>query len=373
MTLLEETKKKIGEPDRKAMEQAKKRWDSVAKPLNSLGLLEEAIIRIAGMTGSSQVQLGKKAVTVFCGDNGIVEEGVTQTGQEVTAVVTENFSKGDSCVCIMAEQAKAQVFPVDIGVKGQISGYGEFVPGQDYLSGNGNLSVRYPILNRRLMCGTRNFTKSPAMERDTAAAAVETGIMLVGCLKERGYRIIATGEMGIGNTTTSSAVLSVLLGKEPEQVTGRGAGLSREGLSRKIETVRRGIGLWNPDPEDGLDVLAKVGGLDLAGLAGVFLGGALYRIPVVIDGLISSAAALAAAQVCPKAKAYMLASHVSAEPAGRLALDALGLSPLIYGNMCLGEGTGAVALFPLLDMAEAVYRRMSTFSQIQIEEYRPLH
>ena len=184
MTLLEETTRNINGPDTAAMEQARKRWDSVAKPLKSLGFLEDALIQIAGITGDPKIQIEKKAVVIFCGDNGIVEEGVTQTGQDVTAVVTENFSKGESCVCIMAEQAGAWVFPVDIGVKQLLFGYGEFVDGADHLVCRGG-KVRYPIWNRRLMAGTRNFTKEPAMDRDTAVKAVETGIQLVGLLKER--------------------------------------------------------------------------------------------------------------------------------------------------------------------------------------------
>lgn len=373
--LIERAKREMSGLDGSAMELAEKRWDSVAKPLKSLGLLEEAIIKIAGMTGNAEAShIGKKAVAIFCGDNGIVEEGVTQTGQEVTAIVAENFTRGDSCVCIMARQAGAWVIPVDMGMRRPLPQYGEFVDGSDkpMLFKAERSAIRYPALDRRLMAGTRNFTKAPAMDRETAVEAVETGIRLVGTLKEKGYQILATGEMGIGNTTTSSAVISVLLQTEPRLVTGRGAGLSREGLKRKVETIEKGIGLWQPDREDGIDVLAKVGGLDLAGLAGVFLGGALYRLPVVVDGLIASAAALAAVKICPAAKNCMLASHVSAEPAGGQVLDALGLRPIIYGNMCLGEGTGAVSLFPLLDMAAAVYDRMSTFSQIQIEEYRPL-
>ena len=226
MTLLEKTRKNIDGLDIEAMERARKRWDSVAKPLKSLGLLEDAMIQIAGITGNSQIEIKKKAVVIFCGDNGIVEEGVTQTGQEVTAVVTENFSKGDSCVCIMAEKAGAWVFPVDIGVKRELSGYGHFAEGRDRLicdKAETAFPIRYPIWKQKLMDGTRNFTKEPAMDREIAIKAVETGIRLVGLLKERGYQIIATGEMGIGNTTTSSAVSAALLGVPPEMVTGRGA------------------------------------------------------------------------------------------------------------------------------------------------------
>lgn len=382
MSLLEEVKREIHQLNPSAMAQAKARWDSIAKPLNSLGLLEEDLIRIAGITGSSDISLKKKAVAIFCSDNGIVEEGVTQTGQEVTAVVTENISHGNSCVCIMAKQAGAHVFPVDMGVNGDLSGYGEFREGSDSLvcTGDGNRGdasaeeaseILYPIWNRKLMYGTRNFTKEPAMERETAVTAVETGIRLAGKLKKRGFEIIATGEMGIGNTTTSSAVAAALLEADPKLVTGRGAGLSLEGFKRKQEVIRAGLLTWRPDPKDGIDVLSKVGGLDLAGLAGIFIGGMRYRIPVAADGLISLAAALAAERICPGTKEFLLASHMPAEPAGEMLLDALGAKPLIYGKLCLGEGTGAVALFPLLDMAAAVYQEMSTFSQIQIEEYQP--
>lgn len=352
---LNERIRQISILDQKAMEEARKRWDAIAKPLNSLGWLEDAVVKIAGISGRASVDIRKKAVMVFCADNGVVEEGVTQTGQEVTAVVAKNFARGESCVCIMAEQAGAVVIPVDIGVKIPLSVYGV---------------GKYPLKNCRLMPGTRNFLKEPAMERKTVVQAIETGIDLVREAKELGYGLLATGEMGIGNTTTSSAVLAVLLGEEPERVTGRGAGLSDEGLKKKLAVICRGISLWKPEPKDAVDVLAKVGGLDLAGLTGVFLGGAIYRIPVVIDGLISAAAALSAKALCPAASDYMLASHCSAEPASQMALQKLGLTPIIYGNLCLGEGTGAVALFPLLDMAASVYARMSTFSQIKIEEYK---
>lgn len=415
---IEETVKQICGLDKVAMQRAKEHWDAIAKPLNSLGLLEEAFIRIAGITGTERIVLDKKAVAVFCADNGIVEEGVTQTGQEVTAAVTDTMGRGQSCVCIMAEQAGADVFPVDIGVKragadaaladadGQCTGgcavsetareiqkrteniasAKKGTEGRTNRRTNGTTEGRTSrttegrtngtnginmVLNCRLMNGTRNFTKAPAMDRETAVRAVETGIEMVRCLKQQGYRIIATGEMGIGNTTTSSAVIAVLLGIDPEEVTGRGAGLSTEGLARKREVIRRGIDLWKPDRRDAVDVLSKVGGLDLAGLTGVFLGGALYRVPIVVDGLISSAAALAAKTICPAAAEYMLASHCSAEPAGELVLGALGLNPLLYGRLCLGEGTGAVTLFPLLDMAAAVYHQMSTFSQMDIEAYSP--
>ena len=216
------------------------------------------------------------------------------------------------------------------------------------------------------------MTKGPAMTREEAQQALETGISMVEELKNKGYSLIATGEMGIGNTTTSSAVASVLLNEEVEKMTGRGAGLSSEGMTRKINAIKKAIEINQPDPTDGVDVLSKVGGFDIAGMAGIFIGGAVYGVPIVIDGFISAVAALAAARICPLVKEYMLASHVSKEPAAHLILEALGLSAPLHCGMCLGEGTGAVVLFPILDLACGVYNGMSTFQDIQVEEYKPL-
>lgn len=342
--------------DREAVRAAEYRWSKVAKPLNSLGLLEEQISSIAGMTGSAEVCLDRKALVIMCADNGIVEEGVTQTGQEVTAVVTENITNGRSCACLMAKRAGADVFPVNMGVVSELSGRGEC----------------HPLVDVPIRRGTENFLKKTAMTKREAVIALLTGIEIAGQLKSRGYGLIATGEMGIGNTTTSSAVASVLLKENPERVTGKGAGLSDTGLERKISVIKAGILLHKPDAADGIDVLSKVGGLDLAGMAGLFLGGAVYRVPVVIDGVISAAAAAAAAEICETSGEYMLASHVSAEPAGRMLLEHLGKKPVIQAEMCLGEGTGAVTLMPLLDMALSVYREMSTFSDIAIVDYEAL-
>ena len=348
-TDLEQVIRQIRPLDEHAMEQAKKQWNSIAKPLHSLGKLEEHIIRIAGITGDPDVKIEEKALIVMCADNGVVEEGVTQTGQEVTAIVAENFLSGETSAAIMCKKAGARILPIDIGMAGKTK-----------------------VPDHKVACGTRNFAKEPAMTREEALQSILTGVRIVEEQKKAGVELLATGEMGIGNTTTSSAVLAALLQIDSEKVTGRGAGLTSAGLSRKIQVIRRGLALHDPDPQDGLDVLSKVGGLDLAGMAGAFIGGALYRIPMVIDGVISAAAALAAVTICPAAAGYMLASHVSREPAHQMVLDRLGLTPVIHGQMCLGEGTGAVALFPLLDMAAAVYGRMRTFQDIQIEEYRPL-
>ena len=338
--------------DTAAMERAKARWDSIAKPLGSLGALEEAVIRIAGMTGSADVDISKRAVVVMCADNGVVAQGVTQTGQEVTAIVAENRSTGDTSVCAMARSAGAEVVPVDIGTAVPLTGA--------------------RIVQRCVRRGTADMTQGPAMSREEAVQAVLTGVEIARELCAGGVRLLATGEMGIGNTTTSSAVAAVLLGQEPVVMTGRGAGLSDAGLQKKIRAIETAVAVNRPDPADVLDVLHKVGGLDIAGLAGVFLGGALCHTPVLVDGFISSVAALAAARLCPACKDYMLGSHASEEPASRLVLSELGLRPFLYAGMRLGEGTGAVAVMPLLDMGLAVYREMATFEDTNIEAYQPL-
>lgn len=342
--------KNIQPLDREACLACEKRWDSIAKPLKSLGKLERDLIQIAGIQRTSRIHLDKKALIVMCADNGVVEEEVTQTGQEVTAVVAGNFLDGKSCAAIMCQDAGADIFPVDIGMASDVP----------------------KTLRCKLSYGTKNMAKEPAMARQEAVWAIETGISIMEELWKKGYDLIGTGEMGIGNTTTSSAIASVLLQKPVAQVTGRGAGLSSEGLYRKIKVIERAVALHKPSPDDPLDVLAKVGGFDIAGLAGIYLGGAALGIPVVSDGFISNVAALIAVRLCPSAGDYILASHVSREPASAMVLEALGKSPSLSCDMCLGEGTGAVALFPLLQMALHIYERMSTFSQIEIERYVPL-
>lgn len=347
---LEEAIAKIKPLDHNAMEIAQKRWDSIAKPLHSLGKLETLLIQIAGITGNAEVDLSRRGLIAMCADNGVVEEGVTQTGQEVTAIVAENFLKYDTSVGVMCKQNHAEIFPVDMGMVT-------------------DTKVR---IDHKIAYGTQNMTKGPAMTREQAVKGLEAGIDMVRELNDKGYRILATGEMGIGNTTTSSAVASVLLKQPVEEMTGRGAGLTSEGLVCKINAIKKAIALNEPDPEDAIDVLAKVGGLDIAGMAGVFLGGAVYGIPVVMDGFISCVSALIAMRICPAARDYILASHVSKEPAAHLILENMGKEAIIHADMCLGEGTGAVALFPILDLAAAVYHSMSTFDDIHVEQYEEL-
>ena len=348
LTDYKELNSRIPQPDQEAMSQAKQRWDSIAKPLNGLGELEHMIIRIAGLTGTDQVQLDQKAVLVLCADNGIVAEGVTQSDSSVTAIMAGQIAAGHSSVCRMAACAKAKVYAIDMGMEKTLPD----VPGC------------------HIADKTANFAKGPAMTALQADRAIRYGIDLVRRCKEEGYRILATGEMGIGNTSTSCAIASVLLHLPVEELTGRGAGLSDEGLARKIRAIKKGIEVNRPDPSDAFDVLMKLGGFDIAGIVGLYLGGALYRIPIVIDGLISSVAALIAYRLCPAASCAMLASHASAEPASLAILKELGVKPVLYADMKLGEGTGAVCIFPILDMALSVYNTSAAFTSVGVEQYR---
>lgn len=346
---LEEAINRITPLDEKAMEYSRKRWDSIAHPLHSLGKLEDMIVQIAGIEGNPQIHAGKRVLVPMCADNGVVEEGVTQSGQEITALVAENFLKTKATSSIMCKVVGCDMFPVDIGVASEVS-----------------------IFPRKIAYGTKNMVKEPAMTRQQAVQAIETGIEIAEMMKEKGYQLIATGEMGIGNTTTSSAVASVLLEVPVEQMTGRGAGLTTEGLKRKICAIKKAIELHRPDKSDAIDVLSKVGGFDIGGIAGLFIGGAALKMPVLIDGVISAVGALVAATICPETKSYMMATHVSKEPAGKLLLEALGKEAPLHCEMCLGEGTGALNLFPLLDAAAAVYDGMSDFDNLGMEAYQPL-
>ena len=338
--------------DENAMESARLHWDAIAKPLHSLGRLEDMIVQLAGICENPVLAPRKKAVLIFCADNGIVAEGVTQTTQDVTAAVTQNFAKGIASVNALSRICGTEVFPVDIGVAQALD-----CPG---------------VLNRKVAFGTQNFAHGPAMRRDEAEQAVCTGIDLVQEKAAEGYNLIVTGEMGIGNTTTSSAVFSVLQGLPPEQVTGRGAGLSDAGLQHKIQVISRAVAALQPDPGDVLDVLSKVGGFDVCGMMGAFLGGAICRVPVLVDGFISAVAANCAVRLCPACRDYIFASHCSKEPAGKMARDALHLRAYLDCEMCLGEGTGGVIAAKLFDFALAAYDEIAGFDAVGIDPYQPL-
>ena len=332
----------------KAFEDCIKRFDQVAKPVGSLGKLEELLARIAAVGGSEEVDIDRKAVVVFCADNGVVRRGVAQSGHEVTTAIAGMLGLGKASVAVMAKSCGAEVLVVDIGMVDTVDG----------------------LRDCKLMNGTNDITEGFAMSRETAEKAIEIGIDIVKELKDKGCRLIATGEAGIGNTTTSSAVCATLLGLSASVATGRGAGLTDDGLCRKIDAIEQAIIRNKPDTSDMVDVLHKLGGLDIAALTGVFLGGAIHRVPIVMDGFISSTAALLAVGLCPDVSGYIIPSHESAEPCARLLMDKLGFSPIIQAGMRLGEGTGAVALFPLLDMTLAVYRDAATFADIQVYQYK---
>lgn len=335
--------------DENAVRQAQEHWNSIGKPLHSLGALEDYIIKIAGITGDPDVKINKRCAVVFCADNGVVCEGVTQTDSSVTMTVAEAISAGTSSINRLAQTFNADVIPVDIGMNTD--------------------SDSKKILKRKLAYGTANIAAGSAMTREQAVSAISAGMDIAGECAEKGCDILVTGEMGIGNTTTSSAIASVLLNTSPENVTGRGAGLDDAGLKRKIDVIKRAVSISEPDANDPIDVLSKVGGFDIAGMTGLFLGGAVYRIPVVIDGFISAIAAALAVKINPLVRDFMLCSHVSAEPAGIKILHHIGLNPLITAGLCLGEGTGAIMLLPLLDGALSVYHSAHSFKDLNMKQY----
>lgn len=334
--------------DRAAMDAAARRQAQLAKPPGSLGRLEELSIQLAGITGQLHNDLAKKQLLVFAADNGVVAEGVASTPQIVTLQQTINLTRCKTGAAVLAARFGCGVTVCDMGVK---------IPVNDPA-----------VLDRRIAAGTGNIAAGPAMTRAQAEQAILTGAQIA---MEADAALLGIGEMGIGNTTTTSAVACVLLNKPVTEMTGRGAGLSKEGLQRKIRAIEAALSKNQPDPNDPLDIISKVGGFDIAGICGVFLGGAIYHVPVLADGFISTIAALCAVRMCPKAEKAIFASHVSAEPAGRMVLEALHRQPLITAGMRLGEGTGAVAAMPLLDMACAVYQESYTFEQGGIEHYVP--
>ncbi|MEA4869082.1 MAG: nicotinate-nucleotide--dimethylbenzimidazole phosphoribosyltransferase [Christensenella sp.] len=344
MTNLEQLRQEVAAFDRAAAQQAAARWDNLAKPVGSLGLLESAVITLAGVQASAQPRIDRRAVLVLCADNGVTAQGVASTPPEITAVMAGFIANKRSSVCIMAKQAGADSIAVDMGMFRR-----ESAP---------------DLIDQHIANGTADMTLGPAMSREQALQAIETGIELVKSCKAQGYQILATGEMGIGNTTTSSAIAAVLLGKTPREMTGVGAGLDEAGLRRKITAVERALAVNRPDANNPVDVLAKLGGFDIAGMVGIFLGGALYRMPIIVDGFISATSALVASRIWPESRESMLFSHLSAEPASQAVLSALHAEPMISAGMRLGEGTGAVALLPLLDQALAVYYQLMTFADI---------
>ena len=357
---------KTDKPNDSIYTAAKKRFDSLAKPVDGLGEFEDIICRIASIQGREVPDISKKALIIMCADNGVCAEGVSQTEPAVTFEVASLMAGGKSTVGAMiagsykggSSPGMVDIIPIDIGIASD-----EKVRG---------------LIDRRVAKGTGNIVKEPAMTEEECLRAIEAGIDAVRHCHENGVGLIATGEMGIGNTTTSTAVYCALTGTDPADVTGRGAGLDDAGLARKTQVIKKALehhdfnnNIRNiTSPQDlALSALAKLGGLDIAGLAGVYIGGALYDTPVIIDGAITAVAAFCASRLVPDTRGYMISSHTGKERITGAVLDMLGLKSVINAGLALGEGTGAVMMFPLLDMVMNVYRNGTRFSDTQIKQY----
>jgi len=335
--------------DKAAMAEARSRQDILTKPPGSLGRLEELSIRLAGIQGKARPVIKDKAIITMAGDHGVVAEKTGNWPQEVTAQMVENFLRGGAGINVLARQVGARITVVDMGIAT-------------------DLRPHPRLLIRKIGYGTQNMCLGPAMTAEQAVKAIEAGIEIVVDEAGRGLDIAGTGDMGIGNTTASSAICAVMTGRPVSEVTGRGTGLTDEQLSRKIEVVQRALAINHPDPSRPLDVLAGVGGFEIGGLAGVMLGAAARRIPVVIDGFISGAAALIAVALAPPLKDFIIAAHVSAESGHPAMLRHLGLEPLLDLGMRLGEGTGAALGIFLAEAAARTLNEMATFAEAGVSE-----
>jgi len=335
--------------DKEAMTQARARQDRLTKPPGSLGRLEELSIQLAGIQSKPVPQITNKAIITLAGDHGVVAEKIGNWPQEVTAQMVANFLSGGAAVNVLARQAGARLIVADLGVAAEPKSHPK-------------------LLIKKVAPGTRNMAQGPAMTPAQALKAVETGIEIVEAEIKKGLDIVGVGDMGIGNTTASSAISAVLTGKAVAEVTGRGTGIDDKQLAHKIKVIERAISINKPDPTQPLDVLAKVGGFEIGGLAGVMLGAAAHRIPVVLDGFITSAAALIATALCPKLREFLIASHVSAEAGHPIVLEHMGLKPLLNLGMRLGEGTGAALGIVLAEASARILAEMATFSEAGVSE-----
>lgn len=339
---LKELLNRIGELDKAAMEQAKQRCDSLTKPLGSLGKPEEVMARIAGITGKPLPQVKRKAVVLMAGDHGVVKQGVSAYPQEVTPQMVSNFLAGGAAISVLAKHGGIQLAVADIGVAA-------------------DLPPNPSLLSLKVAHGTNDFTQGPAMTRQQTISAILRGAEVAETLLADGVQILGTGEMGIGNTTPSAAITAVLTGHSVEDVTGRGTGIDDAVLHRKVDVIKKAIEVNHPTPDDALDVLAKLGGLEIAGLVGVILAGAAHRTPVVVDGFITGAAAAVAVSLKPSLRDFIIAGHCSEEPGHRILLEWMGLSPLLNLQMRLGEGTGAALAMHLVEAACNLLCEMATF------------
>jgi len=342
--------------DEAAMEITRVRQDTLTKPLRSLGVLEDLSVKVAGITGDYMPEINDKVIMTLAGDHGIAEEGVSAYPKEVTPQMVYNFLSGGAAINVLARYIGARVVVVDMGVAADI----KFEPSKQHQS--------YEFIEKKIAYGTANMAKGPAMSYDDAKKSIEAGIEVLENEIERGIDIVGVGDMGIGNTTPSSAIVAFITDEPVEKVTGRGTGLDDEGLEAKIRTIKRALALNKPDRGDAIEILAKVGGFEIGGMAGVMLAAASHRIPVVVDGLISGAAALIAYELSPKMRDYLIASHLSVEAGHRAILDHIGLEPMFNLNMRLGEGTGATLGISLVEASCKILREMATFEEAGVPD-----
>lgn len=347
----------IGELDQKAMARARERQDSLTKPQRSLGVLEDIAVKLSGITGELFPNVDRKTVIVMAADHGVTEEGVSAYPSEVTAQMVLNFLRGGAAINVLARYAGARVHVVDIGVAVELPQTHEVAARVDGATAFTKAKVRP---------GTANMCRGAAMTRQEAEEAVAVGIRVAQEEIRAGAKLLATGDMGIGNTTASAAVFCALTGIPAAEVVGRGTGISEAKVAHKAAVVEKAIAVNCPNPGDPIDVLAKVGGLEIGGIAGVILGAAELRVPVVIDGFISGAGAMVAYRLNPKVRNFMFPSHLSEEKGHRLMLHAMALQPMIHMNMRLGEGTGACLAFMLIEAACRIQREMATFAEASV-------
>ena len=350
--LLAATLNQVSELNGIAMEAARSRQQELTKPPGALGMLEELSARLAGMTGQMRPTLTPRTVIVCAGDHGVTAEGVSAYPSEVTGQMVRNFLAGGAAINVLARQFGAKVVVLDVGVASE-------------------LPTHPQLYSMKIRPGTRNMTTETAMTRREAVMAVEAGITVANSEIAEGARLLLTGDMGIGNTTSTAAITAVLTNTSVSQVVGMGTGVGLPGWRRKCEAIERAISLHLPDPNDPIDVLSKVGGFEIGAIAGVILAAAAARVPVIVDGAISTAGAALAVKLCPASKAFMIMGHRSTEPGHTVLLSSLELNPLLDLQLHLGEGTGATLALPILDAAVATLNEMATFSEANVTE-KPL-
>ncbi|MBU3172949.1 nicotinate-nucleotide--dimethylbenzimidazole phosphoribosyltransferase [Clostridium estertheticum] len=347
MGLLKETLQFIEPLNKEAVKKAWDRLDSLSKPIGSLGELENIIAKMAGITGDIHNKINKKNVVIMCSDNGVVEENVSNCPKSVTATVTNNFTKKITGVYVLSKFSGSDITVVDVGIDADLN--------------------NPKVINKKIAYGTMNMMKGPAMTREQTIKAIEVGIETVDNLVLDGYDLLGTGEMGVGNTATSAAILSVFSGLEVEESVGKGSGITEEQFINKKRVIKKSIEVNNPDKNDVIDVISKVGGFDIAGLCGCFLAAAKNRVPIVIDGFIASAAALCAYKLNPLVIGYIFASHLSAEPGADFVMKEIGLKPMLNLNMRLGEGSGCPLAFNIIEAALYTMDNMGTFEDAKLD------